>query len=200
MEILLRDAKGRIKGKYDDGKKDIAPKKKITLTIDIQLQILGENWWREKWESIVAIEPATGEILAMVSNPGFDPSILVGRQRSKTICRFFARPYRPLMNRATQALYSPGSAFKTIQALVCQEMEGITDKTLFSCNGPGSTPIKCTHHHGSPVSLLNAIEQSCNPYFWHAFRSTIEKRWIWKENLSFRTNYDEWVDRIKALV
>ena len=200
VEILLRDAKGRIKGKYDDGKKDIAPKagENITLTIDMQLQILGEKLMKGKVGSIVAIEPSTGEILAMVSNPGFDPSILVGRQRSKNYMSLLRDPTRPLMNRATQALYSPGSAFKTIQALVCQEMEGITDKTLFSCNGPGSTPIKCTHHHGSPVSLLNAIEQSCNPYFWHAFRSTIEKDGYGKKNLIFRTNYDEWVDRVKS--
>ena len=97
----------------------------------MQLQILGEKLMKGKVGSIVAIEPATGEILAMVSNPGFDPSILVGRQRSKNYMSLLRDPTRPLMNRATQALYSPGSAFKTIQALVCQEMEGITDKSLF---------------------------------------------------------------------
>jgi penicillin-binding protein 2 len=199
-EILLRDAKGRIKGRYEQGRKDVAPKtgENLILTLDIKLQILGEKLMAGKVGSIVAIEPATGEILAMVSNPAFNPSILVGRQRSKNYNALLNDPNKPLMNRATQAQYSPGSAFKTIQALVCQEMGGISENTRFSCNGPSSYPVKCTHHHGSPVSLLNAIEQSCNPYFWNAFKSTIEKDGYGAKNLFFRTNYDEWVDRIKS--
>lgn len=199
-EILLRDAKGRIKGRYEQGRKDIAPKtgENLTLTLDIKLQILGEKLMAGKVGSIVAIEPTTGEILAMVSNPAFNPSILVGRQRSKNYNVLLNDPNKPLMNRATQAQYSPGSGFKTIQALVCQEMGGISEDTRFSCNGPSSYPVKCTHHHGSPVSLLNAIEQSCNPYFWNAFKSTIEKDGYGAKNLIFRTNYDEWVDRIKS--
>jgi len=199
-EILLRDAKGRIKGRYEKGKKDIAPKagENLTLTLDIQLQILGEKLMAGKVGSIVAIEPATGQILAMVSSPAFNPSVLVGRQRSKNYNVLLNDINKPLMNRATQAQYSPGSAFKTIQALVCQEMGGITEKTQFSCNGPSSSPVKCTHHHGSPVSLLNAIEQSCNPYFWNAFKSTIEKDGYGTKNLIFRSNYDEWVDKIKS--
>jgi len=199
-EILLRDAKGRIKGKYEDGKKDIAPKagENLTLTLDIKLQILCEKLMAGKVGSIVAIEPQTGEILVMVSNPAFNPSILVGRQRSKNYMELLNDPTKPLMNRATQALYSPGSSFKTIQALVCQQLGGITEHTIFSCNGPSSSPIKCTHHHGSPVGLLNAIEQSCNPYFWNAFKSTIEKDGYGKKNINFRTNYDKWVEAIKS--
>ena len=77
-------------------------------------------------------------------------------------------------------------------------MGGITEHTIFSCNGPESYPIKCTHHHGSPVSLLSAIEQSCNPYFWNAFKNTVEKDGYGSKNLIFRTNYDEWVDRMKS--
>jgi len=200
VEILLRDAKGRIKGKYEDGKKDIQAKagQNMTLTLDIQLQILGEKLMSGKVGSIVAIEPSTGEILAMVSNPAFNPSILVGRQRSKNYMSLLHDPTKPLMNRATQAQYSPGSAFKTIQALVCQQMGGINEHTFFSCNGPESSPIKCTHHHGSPVSLLNAIEQSCNPYFWNAYKSTLEKNGYGAKNIYFRTNYDEWADRVKS--
>ncbi|MFW9597408.1 MAG: penicillin-binding protein 2 [Paludibacter sp.] len=200
MEILLRDAKGRIKGKYENGKRDIPSKagENLTLTLDIKLQIIAEKLMKGKVGSVVAIEPSTGEILVLVSNPAFDPAILVGRQRSKNYKALLNDPTKPLMNRATQAQYSPGSSFKPLQALVCQEMGGISEHTMFSCNGPGSSPIKCTHHHGSPVSLLNAIEQSCNPYFWHAFRSTIEKDGYGSKNLLFRTNYDEWVDRMKS--
>ena len=200
VEILLRDAKGRIKGKYEDGKKDIPAQagENLTLTLDMKLQILGEKLMGGKVGSIVAIEPSTGEILAMVSNPAFNPSILVGRQRSKNYSALLNDPTKPLMNRATQAQYSPGSSFKTIQALVCQEMGGITEHTMFACNGPGSSPVKCTHHHGSPVGLLSAIEQSCNPYFWNAFKNTIEKNGYGERNILFRTTYDEWVDRSKS--
>jgi penicillin-binding protein 2 len=200
VEILLRDAKGRIKGKYENGKEDIAPKagENLMLTLDIQLQILGETLLRGKVGSIVAIEPSTGEILAMVTNPSFNPSLLVGRQRSKNYMQLVNDPTKPLMNRATQAQYSPGSTFKTVESLVLQQMGGINEHTYFSCNGPESSPVKCTHHHGSPVSLLNAIEESCNPYFWNAFRVTVEKDGYGKKNHLFRANYDEWVDRIKS--
>jgi penicillin-binding protein 2 len=200
VEILLRDAKGRIKGKYENGKEDIAPKAgdNLMLSLDAQLQVLGERLMAGKVGSIVAIEPSTGEILAMVSNPSFNPSILVGRQRSKNYMQLVNDPTKPLMNRATQAQYSPGSAFKPIQALVCQQMGGISQNTMFSCNGPSSSPIKCTHHHGSPVSLLSAIEQSCNPYFWNAFKSTVEKDGYGPKNAIFRKNYDDWVDRMKS--
>ncbi len=200
VEILLRDAKGRIKGSYEDGKEDIAPKagENLTLTIDAELQKLGEKLFTGKVGSIVAIEPKTGEILAMVSNPAFDPSILVGRQRSKNYWSLVNDPTKPLMNRATQAQYSPGSTFKTIQALVCQQMGGINEHTLFACNGPGSSPIKCTHHHGSPVTLLGAIEQSCNPYFWNTFKATLEKDGYGEKNHIFKNRYQEWEDRIRS--
>jgi len=200
MEILLRDAKGRIKGKYENGRNDIPARagENLTLSLDIKLQVLAEKLMKGKVGSVVAIEPKTGEILVMVSNPAFDPSILVGRQRSKNYRALLNDPTKPLMNRATQAQYSPGSSFKPLQALVCQQMEGISNNTIFPCNGPASSPIKCTHHHGSPVNLEQAIEQSCNPYFWHAFRSTIEKDGYGEKNLIFRTNYDEWVDRMKS--
>ncbi len=200
VEILLRDSRGRIQGKYRQGEMDVDPKAgtDLYLTIDIELQKLGEQLLNGKVGSAVAIEPSTGEILAMVSNPAFDPSILVGRQRSANYAALVKDPTKPLMNRATQAQYSPGSTFKPIQALVLQQMGGITQNTLFPCNGPGSSPIKCSHHHGSPVGLLNAIEQSCNPYFWYAFRNSIEREGYGEKNLSFKKNYQDWVDAIKS--
>lgn len=200
MEILLRDAKGRIKGKFDNGNSDLPAKagENLKLTLDMKLQILAEKLMAGKVGSVVAIEPKTGEILVMVSNPAFNPSILVGRERSKNYRSLLNDPTKPLMNRATQAQYSPGSSFKPLQALVCQQMGGISEHTIYGCNGPNSSPIKCTHHHGSPVNLLQAIEQSCNPYFWQAFKSTIEKNGYGEKNLTFRTVYDEWVDRMKT--
>jgi penicillin-binding protein 2 len=196
MEILLRDARGRIKGKYENGAKDVAPKAGTDLrtTIDIKLQILGEKLLAGKVGSAVAIEPNTGEILAMVSNPTFDPSILVGRQRSANYYKLINDPLKPLYNRSTQATYSPGSTFKSFQALVGLELGGITPSTKFLCSGRGSSPIRCSHSHGSSITLLNAIEQSCNPYFWHTFRQTVEKTGYGHKNENFKKSYDAWRD------
>ncbi|MCE1156065.1 MAG: penicillin-binding protein 2, partial [Bacteroidales bacterium] len=110
VEILLRDSKGRIQGRYRDGEADEAPKAgtDLYLTLDIELQKIGEQLMNGKIGSAVAIEPSTGEILAMVSNPAFDPSLLVGRQRSANYAALVKDPTKPLMNRATQAQYSPG--------------------------------------------------------------------------------------------
>lgn len=200
VEILLRDAKGRIKGKYEDGRMDVAPKagSNLILTIDIQLQVLAEKLLDGKIGSVVAIEPKTGEILALVSNPTFNPALLVGRQRSKNYAELVRDPTKPLLNRATQAQYSPGSTFKPIQALVSLELGGIDEHTRFGCNGKGSSPIKCTHSHGSPVDLLNAIEQSCNPYFWQAFRSTIEKDGYGEKNKNFKHSFDQWREAVMS--
>jgi len=198
VEILLRDSRGRIKGRYENGKKDISPKagKDLITTLDIKLQMLGEKLLNGKVGSIVAIEPKTGEILAMVSNPSFNPAILVGRQRSENYNLLLNDPLKPLYNRATQATYSPGSTFKTFQALVGLELGGITPNTRFICNGPSSYPIKCTHYHGTSITLLNAIEQSCNPYFWQTFKSTVEKNGYGHKNATFKMTYDEWRDKI----
>ena len=199
VEILLRDAKGRIKGKWEDGREDVAPRigVNLTLTIDMNLQMFAEKLMNGKMGSVVAIEPSTGEILTLVSNPSFDPSVLVGRQRSENYNKLVNDPMKPLLNRATQAQYSPGSTFKPLQALVCLQMGGITEYSYFPCSGKGSQPISCTHSHGSPVSLLNAIEQSCNPYFWNAFRSTLEKKGYGEGNVYFRDAYTEWNESLR---
>lgn len=195
-EILLRDSRGRIKGKYRNGEMDIAAVagSDLILTIDIKLQIIGEKLLNGKIGSVVAIEPATGEILALVTNPAYDPSLLVGRQRSTNFRELVRDKTKPLMNRATQAQYSPGSTFKMFQALAALQLGGITEKTMFHCSGTSSQPIRCSHSHGSPVGLLNAIQQSCNPYFWHAFRQTVEKNGYGARNVNFKNNYQQWVD------
>ncbi len=197
-EILLRDAFGRIKGSYQDGAFDVTPVpgEDLITTLDIELQKIAEDLLQGKIGSVVAIEPKTGEILALASSPTWDPTHLVGRERSKYYPLLQSDKTKPLLNRAIQGKYSPGSTFKTIQALVCLEMGGITENTMFPCNGPGSAPIKCTHHHGSPVSIENAIEQSCNPFFWQAFRATLEKNGYGKNNETFKARYTEWRERV----
>lgn len=169
-EILLRDAKGRIKGKYQNGKYDQAPVpgKNLTLSIDIELQELGERLMKNKLGSIVAIEPSTGEILCMVSSPTYDPKLMVGRQRGKNNNLLQQDPMKPLLNRAIAGRYPPGSTFKTSQALTFLQ-EGIISPTgtAYPCSRGfhfrGLT-VGC-HGHGSPLPLVPAIATSCNGYF-----------------------------------
>lgn len=200
VEILMRDSRGRIQGSYQDGELDKTAKAGTDLytTLDIRLQVLAEELLRGKIGSAVAIEPQTGEILALASNPGWNPKVLVGKERSKNYNLLLQDPTKPLMNRATQAMYPPGSTFKTIQALICLQQGAITSHTLYPCSGPGSTPIKCTHHHGSPVALDKAIEQSCNPYFWCAFRDLMQKDGYGKDNEDFRNRYELWRNAVMS--
>jgi penicillin-binding protein 2 len=194
VEVLMRDSKGRMQGSYQNGELDRTAVAGTDLhtTLDIQLQLLAEELLAGKIGSAVAIEPQTGEILALVSNPAWNPKVLVGKERSKNYNALLQDPTKPLLNRATQATYSPGSTFKTIQALVCLHEKGITPNTMYPCSGKNSAPIKCTHNHGSPVTLGNAIEQSCNPYFWCAFRDVLQKDGYGKENETFRHRYEFW--------
>lgn len=200
VEILLRDAKGRIQGKFNDGNSDIPAHrgKNLTITLDIELQQLTERLFEGKMGSAVAIEPNTGEVLAMVSNPAWNPQLLVGKQRSRNYIALQKDETKPLLNRAVQATYSPGSTFKTLQALVCLQEHGISIHSEYPCSGPSSAPIKCTHHHGCPVSLQNAIEQSCNPYFWCAFRDMLQKDGYGKGNEQFRNRYQLWRDDVMS--
>lgn len=194
VEILLRDARGRLQGSYKEGSLDRAPiaGSNLTSTIDIELQAIAEELLQGKIGSIVAIEPKTGEILAMASSPTWNPSLLVGRSRSKYYPILLNDKTKPLLNRAVQGTYSPGSTFKILQSLVGLEMGAITEHTQFPCNGPSSKPIKCTHHHGSPVTLDQAIQESCNPYFWQTFRSILEKDGYGEKNAKFKENYEKW--------
>lgn len=197
VNVLMRDSRGRLHGSYQEGRMDkpsIAGEN-LTLTLDIQLQLLAEKLLNGKVGSVVAIEPSTGEILALVSSPNWNPKSLVGKSRSENYLRLLNDETKPIMNRATQALYPPGSTFKTIQALVCLQEKGITPQTEYPCNGPESSwqqPIKCTHHHGSPNSLTKAIEQSCNPYFWCAFRDMLQLDGYGVDNEDFKRRYDLW--------
>jgi penicillin-binding protein 2 len=197
-EILLRDSRGRIQGKYKDGEQDQMPiaGENITTTLDVELQMIAEELLQGKIGSIVAIEPSTGEILAMASNPTWNPSLLVGRLRSEYYPILQNDSTKPFLNRATGGLYSPGSTFKTLQALVCLEQGGITPYTKFACSGPNSKPIKCTHHHGSPVSLEEAIQESCNPFFWMTYKTTLERDGYGEGNEKFKENYRRWREDI----
>ena len=170
IQILLRDAHGRIKGKYQNGGLDRKPVagKDLTLSIDINLQALGERLLEGKIGSIVAIEPATGEVLCMVSSPTYDPRIMVGRQRGKMHRELQKNVWKPLLNRSIMGQYPPGSTFKTSQGLTFVT-EGVINpiSTLFPCHRGfyhKGLHVGC-HGHGSPISLVPAISTSCNGYF-----------------------------------
>ena len=175
VEMLLRDAHGRIQGKYRNGALDTMPQrgKDLTLSIDINLQRLGERLLKNKIGSIVAIEPATGEILCMVSSPSYDPHILVGRQRGANHKKLANDKRKPLLNRAIMGTYPPGSTFKTSQALTFLEEGIITENTPFPCHGGfvhAGLRVGC-HPHPAPLPLIPAIATSCNGYFcWGLLR------------------------------
>lgn len=168
-EILLRDAHGRIQGRYEDGKYDQIPKAghNITLSIDIDLQAYAESLMVNKVGALVAIEPATGEILAMVSSPTFDPTTLVGRQKNKNYAALYRDPYKPLLNRAIQGRYPPGSTFKPSQGLIGLQEGAITPNSVLPCHGGfvmGNFRMGC--HDGSAAwTIVPAIAGSCNGYF-----------------------------------
>lgn len=169
VQILLRDAHGRIQGKYGNGIYDHrpVPGKDLTLSLDINLQALGERLMQGKIGSIVAIEPATGEVLCMVSSPTYDPRQMVGRKRGKNHNLLARDPMRPLLNRSIMGQYPPGSTFKTSQALTFVSEGIISPQTAFPCHHGFSFKglhVGC-HSHFSPTPLIPAISTSCNAYF-----------------------------------
>lgn len=197
VEILLRDAHGRIQGHYMDGMLDkpSVPGKNLTLGMDIDLQMLGERLMQNKIGSIVAIEPATGEILCMVSSPGYDPHLMIGRQRGNNHSLLEKDRQKPLLNRAIMGTYPPGSTFKTAQALTFLQ-EGIVfrESPSYPCSHGflhRGLRVGC-HGHASPISLVPAIATSCNSYFcWGLYQMFGNKRYgspqnaitVWKDHM-----------------
>jgi len=170
MQILLRDAHGRVQGRYQNGRFDrrAVAGKNLTLGLDADLQALGERLMEGKIGSIVAIEPKTGEVLCMVSSPSYDPRMMVGRQRSKSHRLLSQNVWKPLLNRSIMGQYPPGSTFKTTQGLTFMT-EGILHptQTAYPC-GHGfnykGLHVGC-HGHASPLPLIPALSTSCNGYF-----------------------------------
>jgi penicillin-binding protein 2 len=178
---LLIDAKGREQGSYRGGKIDTAARagKDVTLTIDADLQEYGELLMDGYRGSIVAIEPATGEVLAYVSAPSYKPSLLVGRSREENFRKLETDTLKPLFNYAIQAMYPPGSTFKPIDALLGLKEGVINTRTTIYCDlGYYYTryrKVRC-HDHISPLNVTHAIQHSCNAYFCHMFRLILEDK------------------------
>ncbi|GAB1418962.1 penicillin-binding protein 2 [Bacteroidales bacterium] len=196
MKIMMVDVHNREKGSFQNGAFDTVPVtgKNIYLGIDARLQEYGEKLMVNKTGSIVAIDPATGEILALVSSPNYDPNLLVGRARGKNFNELLQNEKKPLINRAIGGTYPPGSTFKMFNALVALQTGSITEDTRFTCQGKNSSPIRCTHSHVTPLSVHAAIENSCNPFFWNTFRSILGNSSLHGQKKAFDVWYQKMLD------
>lgn len=180
VQIMLRDSRGRIKGSYKNGKYDVKPTpgKDIKLSIDENLQALGERLLEGKIGAIVALEPSTGEVLAMVSAPSYNPKSTTGKERGKNISKLSKNVWRPLLNRTIQGQYPPGSTFKTSQGLTFLSEGIINSGTTFPCNGGfrhKGMKVGC-HAHSPYLSIVPATATSCNGYFCWGLYNMISNR------------------------
>lgn len=193
VSYQLVDVHSRIKGRFKEGRYDTTAVTGDNLisTLDAKLQRYGEELMAGKAGAIVAIEPATGEILAMVSAPSYDPGLLVGRIRGKNYALLQKDKNEPLYNRSVSAAYPPGSTFKVVNGLIALQEGVITPSTKFYCHGRASRPIRCTHDHENPLGLVPAIRESCNPFFWQSFKASMSKYSTTKEG------YIEWYNYVK---
>ncbi len=188
----LIDVHGREQGSYREGKydTDATPGSNIIITIDADLQEYGEQLMKNYEGSIVAIEPSTGEILAYVSTPTYNPSLLVGRDREENYNKLKNDTLEPLFNHAIQGLYPPGSTFKTVMALIGLQEKTLKNSTTYYCDlgyHARGVNVAC-HSHESPLDLVHAIQHSCNAYFCNAFRKIIED----PDYESVEDSYNSW--------
>lgn len=178
LKIFLKDVHNRIIGSYEDGKYDRPVKvgKNMTISLDADLQQYGELLMQQFVGSIVAIEPSSGEMLAMVSSPTVDPNLLIGRNLGESIRRLSADSLNPLFNRALMAQYPPGSTFKTINALIGLQENVLSTNTSYYCDFGyyyRGIHVGC-HSHEAPLDLIGGIQHSCNTYFCNVFRRIME--------------------------
>ncbi|MCR8561658.1 penicillin-binding protein 2 [Mucilaginibacter sp. BJC16-A38] len=193
------DSRGRLKGKFANGLYDTAavPGQRLTSSLDITIQKLGEKLMQNKVGSIVAIEPSTGEILAYVSSPTYNPNLMVGRERGNNSAKMYADVYNPLFVRPVQAKYPPGSSFKPLSALIALQEGIITPQTTYYCPGyfqAGNRRVKCNNGeaHGL-VNLSSAVAESCNGYFSMVFQKIIEHNGIKQTEAT----YTDWRNNVK---
>lgn len=180
VQFLLQDVRQRVVGSYKEGAHDSASVagKNLHLYLDVELQKLTEDMMSHKLGSAVAIDPKTGGILAFVSSPTYDPSLLTGNDKSKNFKKILRDATKLTYNRAVQASYPPGSTFKPVTALVGLDMGVITSNYGYPCRGgyyACGKRIGCTHSGGGHAAdLRRAIAHSCNAYFCHVFRLCVD--------------------------
>jgi len=181
IKFIQKDRFNRDIGPYKEGKYDTLPQqgKDITITIDSKLQEYGEKLMQNKKGGIVAIEPATGEILALVSAPSYNPNLLVGRKRSRNYTKLYNDSISlPLIDKSLLRVHEPGSPFKTLVALTALQEGVINVQTSIRCSGVyryGRRGKMGCHCGGGTRSLNLGIAKSCNSYFANAYRKTLDK-------------------------
>jgi len=195
-KIYLRDSRNRIESSYRDGEmdKEAIPGKDIVTTIDAELQNYGQALMQNKVGSLVAIEPSSGEILALVSSPGIDVDVLadIGSNYSRII----SDPNKPMFNRAVQAPYPPGSVFKLVNGLIGLQEGVLTPETEYPCSMGyyfGRNRLGC-HDHRSPLDLEESIMMSCNAYYCYVLRSILENG----KYGSIAEALDKWNEYVKS--
>ena len=200
QRVVLVDVNNRERGSYENGAHDHAPIAGTPLwsSLDMRLQQFAERQLEGYSGSVVAIEPATGEILCIVSSPSYDPNLLVGRARGKNYMELQNdTKKKPLFNRALSAMYPPGSTFKLANALIGLQEGIITPATTYHCAKGyrvGSLTVGC-HHAGSP-DLYGAIQTSCNGYFCKLFYNIVSNR---KKYKNIQEAYTAWRNYIMSL-
>jgi len=199
VAYFKRNIHNRIVGSYKEGRYDTLAisGKDLQLTLDIELQQYAEWLLENKKGGIVALEPKTGEILALVTAPNYDPNDMVGRKRSKNFNKLYRDSInKPLLDRSLQAQYSPGSTFKMLNGLIALQEGVITESTSIRCYGGYQYGVRkqafmgCHCHTGGvPMKLDKAIYKSCNTYFSKAYRKIIEKYPTAAEGLNVWSNH-----------
>jgi penicillin-binding protein 2 len=198
VNVYLVDVHNRIKGTYANGRLDKKARvgANIISTIDHDLQAYGEKLMENKIGSIVAIEPSSGEILALVSTPSYNPELLVGRVRTKNYVDLMSDTLKPLFNRALMAQYPPGSTFKIINGLIGLQEKVVWPSTEYECSGAyysGRMRVGC-HFHRSPLDLIESIQMSCNTYYCNVFRNILDN----KKYPSIRESFDKWREYVMS--
>ncbi len=196
--VFLVDVHNRIMGSYQEGRYNTPAVvgNDITLSIDAVIQEYGEKLMQNKIGSIVAVEPSTGEILALVSAPAYNPELLVGRVRTLNFRQLAADTLKPLFNRALMAHYPAGSAFKVVNGLIAMQEGIVNEHTRHTCPGHytvGRLTVRC-RYHTTPVAMPEAIQVSCNTYFCHIFRDLLDH----PKYGSVTNGYNVWADHVRS--
>jgi penicillin-binding protein 2 len=191
IKNLMVDSRGVPKGSYANGAYDTVARsgERLTSSLDITLQKMGEKLMKNKLGSIVAIEPSTGEILCYVSSPTYDPNLMVGRERGNNAAKMYSNPYKPFFIRPIQAQYAPGSSFKPLSALIALQEGIINPSETFYCTGnyrAGNRIVHCNHGeaHGS-VNMARAVAESCNGYFSMVFQRIVDRYGVKRTEANF---------------
>lgn len=194
---MLYDVRNLPQGSYQNGEFDTVAVNGETLTssIDVRIQKLGEELMSNKVGSIVAIEPSTGEVLAFVSSPGYNPNNLAGTSWGNGYMAMVNNPYRPHTIRPIQGKYSPGSAFKPLDALIALQNKVVDQNTIFNCPGfykAGKHTVRCEHVDGN-IALRMGLARSCNTYFCHIFARLMLQKGFKNQ----RYAYDLWQEQVR---